>query len=163
MKKLIISLLIVYSLVMLTACPSQSSITTAAKASNQLAGLTINAIQTVKTGYETNLFTLAQKNSIAQKLSILSDGGKAFNNAVTTLLAATRTPTADQLATLSQLFDTSVITPFLAVLTEVGLIKNAPAVMAAIAVIRTTVLSIAAVFTGKTALILKQEGVMSLG
>jgi hypothetical protein len=156
-KKFAISLLLIWTL-FLTACPSQSAISRSAKASSQLAGLTLDAVRVTRQAFESNLISLQTKDSIADKLVKLSKGGLAFNTTIKQLQIAYpngKLP-SDKFELLSRLFDTEVIAPFLAVLQDFGLIKNAPQIIAAIEVIRTVVLTIAGVF-GKTSMIAKKE------
>jgi hypothetical protein len=155
-RNLVIPLLVLamlFTVTLETACPSESAIQKSAKASNQLANLTLEAVRTTKTAYESNLITIETKDRIATKLVTLSKGGIAFNTSVRELQSVYRNSgiPPDKFQVLSALFDTSVISPFLSILQDLGVLKNAPSVLAAIEVIRIAVLTIASVF-GKTSI-----------
>jgi len=135
-----------------TACPAknESVIRKAAKASYQLSGLTRDAIRTTQTAFEAGQITLAQKDRIALALVKLAKGGAAFNALVVEANRTHGTAGEIPLTKLDQIqrvFDSDLVSPFLALLTEIGGSAVSAQVKRAIELIRTAILAISAALT----------------
>lgn len=149
MKKILISLLLVYALVLATACPiKESDIARAKRASNALAGLTADAITATRTAFENKLISLEQKNSIADALIMISRGGTRFTLAVKA--AESSKLLVERREVLNQVFSRDIVEPFLSLLQQIGLLKNAAALAHAIDLLRVQILVISKVFSRNT-------------
>lgn len=144
MKRFFTALLVVYSL-FLTACPKDTSVRKAAKASFELSGLTVDVINATKKAYEAGILSLAAKDRLASYEGKLAIGGKHFNQVLEAFNAQTSgNLTADQVAQLSVILSDEVVTPFLQILQELGAITldKVEYLRTAIAALRTAILII---------------------
>jgi len=124
MKK-IISLILVYSLCLLmTACPKETAIRKAAKASFELSGLTVDAIAATAKAYNENLISLETKDKIAAPLKVIAVGGKKFNEALKRFYAESgENLPADKLGILKLIFSTELVAPLLEILQELKVVS----------------------------------------
>ena len=139
----------IYAVVLTNIACDQNQIRKAAKASDQLSGLTLDAVRATKQAYTDGLITLEQKDRIADKLLVLASGGQTFNAVVKQTAANSGAMTTDKWLALEKLFDVEVITPFLEFLAQTAGVASATKLNAAIGLIRLSVLTIAQVF-GRT-------------
>lgn len=150
MKNLILSLLILYSMFLMTACPKESAVKNAAKASYSLSGLTVDIAVAAARAYNAQIITLDTKDKIAGYLKTISIGGKRFNN---TLLIFARQSgpelPEDRLAVLNKIFSDEVVAPFLEVLQSLKILpaSRADYLRTAINALRAAVLVISSGFT----------------
>lgn len=144
--KTIFLALALYAVILTSVACDQNQIRKAAKASNQLSGLTLDAVRATKQAYLDGMITLEQKDRIADKLLILATGGQTFNQAVKRMAASSEAMTPGKWQALERLFDAQVIVPFLAFLAQTAGAANAAKLSAAIGLIRLSVLTIAQVF-----------------
>lgn len=143
----------VYAVILTTVACDQNQIRKAAKASDSLSGLTLDAVRATKQAFESGAISLSQKDALADKLLILARGGQTFNAAVKQLsVSGADGMTPDKWQTIERLFDAQVITPFLAFLAQTTGINNSANLSAAIKLIRISVLTIARVFGGNQAI-----------
>jgi hypothetical protein len=130
--------------IVFTACPTQSQLDKAARASNDIARYTGEAIAVTKTMFESGMINLAKKDQIAAQLLNLSHAGKNFNDLVIKLSKDYPTgsipPTAWQL--LSQNFD-SISRGFIQLLDVISGVNPQLGNSKAMRVIRAAVLSLA--------------------
>lgn len=77
--------LVMCCVMLLTACPSSNDLDAAAKASNELAHDVLVANKVVGEFFIAKRISLAQKDSLADKLGQIGEKGEAFNNALIAL------------------------------------------------------------------------------
>lgn len=144
MKKLLTCLLLIYSL-FLMACPKETAVRKAAKASYELSGITLDVVKAVGKAYDAGIFSLAAKDRLAANLKTVIAGGQKFNAAVT---AINGVPTDSQTSVLNQIFSDEVVTPFLAILQELKVLSPSQATYlhTAITALRAAILIISGVF-----------------
>ena len=150
--RIFISFVLIYAMVMLTACPSAASLQKVQDSSARVAKYANAGVDLTRTLYESKVITLAQKDAIAQKFVLLARGGIAFDAAVANAKATYGT-NAPQ-ATIQQLlatFDSQVVGQFLEILTSLKVIGASGAYAAIIETIRAAVMVVAGVFGTKAA------------
>jgi hypothetical protein len=74
------AVLITALVLLTTACPSESQIRKAAKASNSLANLTNNVTDAVRAAFQANAINVETKNKLADALILIAKEGKIFND-----------------------------------------------------------------------------------
>lgn len=136
----------VFAVIGATGCPSKSTIDKAFDYSQKIDLTAQSAQATAQMAFAENLLTVEQNSYLAPKLQTLTNGAQAFRNAVITVKMSGDTGKVQMLNTL---FSEQVVTPFLDVLKDLNLIKNAPKLVAVIGLIRVAVLAISQAF-GKT-------------
>lgn len=143
LKQSLRALLLIFALTSQMAC-NQTDIQKCVKASSELAGDTQSVIQLVKTLYESNTITLAQKDVLATALIHISDAGIAFNKLVI-IAAAQADGGKSQIPFLAANFE-SVSKPFLEFLGALRLLSPAQnqVIAASIAALQTAVIILAA-------------------
>jgi hypothetical protein len=144
MKRFFTALLIVYSL-FLTACPKDTAVRKAAKASFELSGLTLDVINATGKAYEAGILSLAAKDRLAGYEKQVASGGKHFNDALAAFNAQTSgNLSADQVKALSVILSAEIVTPFLQILQELGAVTlgQVAYLQSAIAALRTAILII---------------------
>lgn len=154
MKKIILSLVIVYSLIMVTACPSRSGLEKAFNESARVASLAETAAVTTGEFYSSGLIPLATKDRIADALALVVKNGKSFHKVLVGLKAQygdrlSEIPKAE-LANLDLLFSTQVITPFLEILSNFRVLSPeiARKLVVAFSILKTAILTVSSVFGG---------------
>ena len=76
-----IAALVMTALVLLTtACPSESQIRKAARASNSMANLTNNVTDAVRAAFQAGSISVETKNKLADALILIAKEGKIFND-----------------------------------------------------------------------------------
>lgn len=136
---------IVYSL-MLVGCPSRS-IAKAKDSSAKLARYANTGINVTRDLYQQKVIPLAHKDKIADAFIALADAGIAFDAAVARAEQVYGpNVSGSEIDKLFQVFDTQVVSGFLAVLVQLKLISDASAYGAVIDSIRAAVLIIANTF-----------------
>jgi hypothetical protein len=145
--KFLTALALVYSVVMLTACPSSASLQKAQESSARIAKYANAGVDLTRGLYESQVITLKQKDDIAKKFVLLAQGGIAFDAAVakTQSLYGTNAP-KNEVQAIFATFDTEVVGKFLDILQSLKVIANKQAYAAVIETIRTAVLVVAGVF-----------------
>ncbi len=145
MKKFI-SLILVYSIcLLLMACPKETAVRKAAKASFELSGLTVDAIAATAKAYNENLIGLETKDKIADALKLVATGGKNFNQALKKFRDQSGDNlTPDQISFLNVIFSSEVITPFLGILQTLKVLSmnGAKNLLAAINALKVVILLI---------------------
>ncbi len=152
--KCLLSILLIMTVLMATACPSQSIITKAINAAEKVDSITQTAVDVANAAYTEGLLTLDQKEKLLPKLNLLAKGSTAFQNAATILKNEYHSGEIpnDKLLILSRMLETDVVAPFLDVLSELKLIKNASKVLAAIGLINLALVSILQAFEKEVAI-----------
>ncbi|HEY8188842.1 MAG TPA: hypothetical protein VIF64_22435 [Pyrinomonadaceae bacterium] len=142
--------LLITALVLLTtACPSESQIRKAAKASNDLASLTNNVTDAVRIAFQAGQISVETKNKLADALILIAKEGKIFND----MLIANQASAQDGkfppniFVQLSTQFD-KVVQPFLDMATQLNLIgqNTNPRLAQTFAALRAAILIISGVF-----------------
>jgi uncharacterized BrkB/YihY/UPF0761 family membrane protein len=144
MKKFLTVMLIIYSL-FLTACPKDTAVRKAAKASYELSGITLDVIHATEKAYNAGIIGLAAKDRLAGFEKHVATGGKHFNDVLAGFIAQTSgNLTADQVSILSKILSDEIVTPFLAILQELAVISldQVAYLKTAIAALRTAILII---------------------
>lgn len=115
----------------------------AAEAAKDLGGATRDSIAAVSKAYTQNLITLAQKDKLADILSVIAKGGQKGVDAIDALnKSGVTTLSGGNAIALNKLFDAEMVTPFLRLLNEIaGLSASASAaIQVSIASLRTILL-----------------------
>jgi hypothetical protein len=148
MKRFFTAIFIIYSL-FLTACPKDSAVRKAAKASFELSGISVDVINATSKAFDAGIIGLAAKDRLAAAEGRIASGGKHFNEILSGYMTSTAgTLTVDQTVILNKIFSDEVVTPFLAILQELSVISlNQVAYLrTAIAALRTAILVISGTF-----------------
>lgn len=126
------------------ACPKETAIRKAARASFELSGITLDVVKAVGKAYDERIISLATKDKLAGHLKLVISGGKKFNQSIEGLNALTTA----QASVLNTIFSDEIVTPFLAILEEVRALTPAQAdhVRTAIAALRAAILIISGTF-----------------
>jgi hypothetical protein len=149
-KTFFTTLLVLASFVFgLTGC-TPDTVAKAKKASAKLASYADKGVNVTRDIYQQKLISLELKDKIADGFIKLSDAGIAFDAAVANAeqVYGSNVPQAE-VERLFAVFDSSVVAQFLAVLTSLKLINDAPALAAVIESIKAAVLVIADAFGKK--------------
>lgn len=154
MKNIFLVLLVISSLFLL-ACPKETAVRRAAKASYSLSGLTVDAINATGKAYAAEIIDLRTKDKMANALKTISIGGKRFNQTLEIFVresGAGELP-PDKLAFLNKIFSDEVVTPFLEVLQTMKVLSPAQSdyLHVAIAALRSAILVISNGFTAAKA------------
>ena len=148
MKKVFTCLLIIYS-IFLTACPKDTAVRKAAKASFELSGLTLDVVNATGKAYDAGIIGLDAKDRLAAAEKRVATGGKHFNEILTAFNTQTSgNLTPEQVQLLSKIFSDEVVTPFLTILQELSVISldQVQYLRTAIAALRTAILVISGTF-----------------
>lgn len=152
MKKLILCLTLIYSLVMVTACPSRSKLERAFNESARVAQLAETAAVTTGEFYRSGLISVEAKDRIADALGRVVVNGKSFHRLLVGLKQQygdrLENAPASALENLDLVFSTQVIAPFLEILNAVGVLPTATAqkLLVAISILKTAILTVSGVF-----------------
>lgn len=158
MKKLttlILSCLLIYTLVLTTACPKKSAIRRANEASFQLAGTINDAQKALENAYAQGIVTNETALKLNYQLRIANEGSQKL----TVALRALRTEfpngelPANKIEFLNQVLSDEIITPVLRILDELKIVDGSktPALLAAISSIKSLIVIISAAFPQKSA------------
>jgi hypothetical protein len=149
MKKIILCLTLVYSMVFLTACPKETVLRRAAKASYSLSGLTVDVINATGKAYAAQLINLETKDRLARHLKTISIGGERFNQTLKRYAEEGTEIPADKLLILNKIFSEEVVAPFLEVLNAIKLLspEQSAYLNSAINGLRAAILIISGAFT----------------
>lgn len=150
MRRIFTSILIIYSMVMLTACPKEQSIEKAKSSSAKLATYANTGVNITRDLFNEKVISLETKNKIADAFIVLADAGIAFDTAVKRIetVYGTDVPKAE-VTKLFEVFDKEVVQAFLAVLETLKLVSDSSAYLVVIEAVRTAVLTIAEAFDRK--------------
>lgn len=153
----VLSMVLVFSVVIgaitTTACPKDTAVRKAARASYELSGITRDVIAAVNRAYDENIVGVNTKNAIADKLIIISKGGARFNQLA---MAANNSNTSNSnggsvnlatLATLNKILSEEIAGPFLEILDALKIVSPGQALYlhAALGALRTAILTISSV------------------
>lgn len=160
MKLKLCCMLLVYALVLVTtACPVDAvSIQKIQDESSKVAGYANTGVELTRTLYENHIFSsdpaknLATKDQIANGFIALAKGGVAFDATVASLKQqyATNVPQS-QLVALVNTFNADIVDRFASVLTSLKVISTKSQFAATVNLLRTAVLTAAAVLKIKSA------------
>lgn len=147
MLKKIATLIILYSVVLLTACPSKASLEKAKAESSRIAGYANAGVNLTRSLYESQVITIGQKDNIARKFISLADAGIAFDLAVNKAIQTygSNVPKSE-IERVFAVFDSEVVEKFLDILSSMKLLANKAAYAQVIDTLRTAVLLVAKVF-----------------
>lgn len=154
MKKILLTLIVIYSLVFLLACPKETAVRRAAKASYSLSGLTIDATAATAKAFNAGLIDIQTKDKIANALKKISIGGKYFNQTLErfNVESGAELP-ADKIAVLNKIFSDEVVAPFLEILQSLKILSadKAEYLRLAINALRSAILTISNGFSSLNA------------
>ena len=143
------AVLITALVLLTTACPSESQIRKAAKASNGLANLTNGVVDAVRVAFQAGQISVDTKNKLADALILVAKEGKTFNDLLIAnqALAQNGTFPPNIFALLSTQFD-KVVQPFLDMATQLNLLGPAAnqKLLTTFAALRAAILIISAAF-----------------
>ena len=151
MKRFLTCLLLIYSLVILTACPT-ASLAKAKTESERLATYANAGVNLTRELFRAGFVNLATKDKIADGFIVLATAGQAFDRAVVNAEAqyGSNVPKSE-IAKLFATFDAEVITKFLAVLSLLKIANVSGNFVAVIESIKAAVLVIGSAFRMKAA------------
>lgn len=160
MKKFATYLLIAVMSVLATACPSKT-IATAEKRSAQLAGYANIGVDTTRDLFQAGFISLSEKDRIAVGFIGLAQAGQMFDDTVKNIKAAyvDTAPPRTEIEKLFEVFDSLVVTKFLAILQTMKLISKQDQYAQIIQLIRTAVIAIAKAFGKQQTVALRLETV----
>lgn len=117
------AVLITALILLTTACPSETQIRKAAKASNSLANLTNNVTDAVRAAFQAGTINLETKNKLADALILIAKEGKIFNEMLIANQASAQNNQfpPNIFAQLTTQFD-KVVQPFLDMATTLNLL-----------------------------------------
>ncbi len=155
MKKILTCLLLIYSLVMLTACPAKS-IEKAKSSSAKLATYANAGVDLTRDLFRSNFINLATKDKIADGFIVLAKAGQAFDLAVANAEKQYGPDVPkDVIGQLFGTFNAEVVAKFVTVLAALKLTNVSGNFGAIIETIKTAVLLIAGAF-GKRSIVAAQ-------
>lgn len=147
MKKIILSLFVIYSMLLVSACPSPKTLEKAKSSSARLATYANEGVNATRELYRSKILTGEQTTAIAEKLIILARAGGAFDSAVK---AAESTYGANaprsETEKLFAMFSSEVVGNFLAVLSSLKIVGNTGVLQETIDLLQTAVITIARAF-----------------
>ncbi|MEO8647764.1 MAG: hypothetical protein ABI539_01220 [Acidobacteriota bacterium] len=146
--KTILAGLLVYSMFVLTACPSGQTLQKAQDASAKVATYANSGINLTRELYRSNYLSLENKDRIADGFIALAKAGQAFDAAVANAKAAYGdTAPKDAIAALFATFNQEVVGKFIAVLQSLKLASVVSGNFAAtIELLKTAILVVAKAF-----------------
>ncbi|HEY8562812.1 MAG TPA: hypothetical protein VIL74_20710 [Pyrinomonadaceae bacterium] len=146
MKKIFTCALLIYSLVMLTACPAKS-IETARAQSMSMARYANAGVDITRDLFREGVISLAQKDKIADGFLNLAKAGQLFDE---TLAAIEKSYGSNvprtELEKLFESFNGIVVAKFLDLLKEMKLVGSGSRLGEVIEILRTTILAAAKIF-----------------
>lgn len=149
MKKILLSLIVIYSMVFLLACPSKkTAVREAVTASYSLSGLTVDGIAATAKAYNAGIIDTPTKDRIANALKTIATGGKRFNQILDKYAAEAADKNemipADKMEILNKIFSDEVVAPFLEVLQSMKILSadKAEYLRSAINALRAVILTI---------------------
>ena len=151
-KKFVLSLTVIYSLILVTACPSKSDLVRAFNRSAAIGGLAETAAVTTGDFYKQGFISLEWKDDVASQLDMIVKNGKSFHKLLVALKAKYAGSLANipkwEIADLDPIFSRDVIEPFLAILVQSGALppEIAKKVMLAFSLLRTAIMTISGIF-----------------
>lgn len=151
-KKFILSLIIIYSLMLATACPSRKGLTQAFNQSAKVYQLGTSAAVTIGGLYDSGILPLAVKDRIADGLIKVAGEGRKFHAMIVALKAEYGSDISavpkSKLAELDILFSSTVIQPLVDILSSLGVLPPGVAsqVLLAISLVRTAISTISQIF-----------------
>ena len=149
MKKTITVLVLIYSMVLLSACP-QKSIGEAKRQSSQIAVYANNGVEITRELFRNQIISLAQKDRIADGFILLAKSGQTFDLAVKNIENTYGTrPPKSEIERLFKIFNAELVAKFLDILRELKVISADNRIGEVIALLQTAILIIAKVFGNK--------------
>lgn len=162
MKKIFLCLVVIYSVLLSTACPSPASIEKAKSASSKLSTLANQGVNITRELYQEKTISADLAKTITEKFIVLADGGIAFDAAVAALEKQSGAAASkSQIEQLFSVFNSEVVSKFLQVLASAKLVKNAGVLAEAILILQTAVLMIAKAFNRRGDVLKQIEAVRS--
>lgn len=150
MKRTLLAALLIFTSLFHIACPKDSVVRKAARASYELSGLTRDVIAATGKAYDAQILTLDQKNQIARKLQMIAAGGARFNQIATAANNSNTNPSV--ITTLNLILSNEITAPFLEILQILGAISptRADYLQVTLAALRTAILTISAAVSQNT-------------
>jgi hypothetical protein len=147
MKKIILTLIVIYSLFLLTACPSPATIEKAKTNSKKIATIANEGVNITRELYQSKIINASAAKSIADKFIVLAEGGIAFDAAVLRLEKAHGASVPkSELEKLFSVFSTEVVQKFIDVLASLKILNVSESFKNTILLVQTAVITIARAF-----------------
>jgi len=145
------SMVLVAASISQTACPQETAVNKAAKASYQFSGLTKDVVNAVSRAYDSNIISKSQKDKIADKLIIIARSGGQLNQILAGINKTTG-PTESQLSTINRVLSQEIAGPFLEIIETLGAVGSSQAayLRTALSALRTAILVVSAVVSQDT-------------
>lgn len=150
MKKVLISLAIIASMILTQAAACSSKTKKAAEISYQFSGLVLDLAKATDRAFTEGAITLAQKDSAVVVVRKMNAGAKAFNTIVTEIANMPEIP-PDKLALLNKILSSEIIDPFLQLVGSLGAAAQIDALRPVISAIRIAILTISSALGEYTA------------
>lgn len=151
-RKIFLSLVVVYSLIMLTGCPSKKNLEGAFNASSRIGNLAEVAAVTTGDFYAQGFLTLEMKDRFAAGLAVILRNGKSVHQLLVAIKDKYNGKLNDVpksvLADLDLIFSREVIAPFLGLLTQAGVLpdETAKQILLAFTLLKTAILTVSNIF-----------------
>lgn len=147
-KQLILTLIVIYSLFFVTACPPLSRITIekAKNASHTLAAYANESVNVTRDLLRAKILTAAQTSVIADKFIALSKGGQTFDAFLLVLeqnYGKEGKVRSGELTALLKLFNSNVVNLFLDCLTELKILQVSERLRQMMDLLKTSILIVA--------------------
>lgn len=157
--KILASLLVIYSLLLLSACPKKS-ISEAKKQSAQIAVYANNGVEATRTLFQSRVITLEQKDRIADAFILLAKAGQTFDRTIQNIETTYGAkPPKTELYKLFQVFNAEVVGRFLDILQQLKIISANNQIGEIVSLIQTAILTIARLFGNKRQVELQLEAI----
>jgi hypothetical protein len=152
MKKIFLSALIIYSLLMITACPSKGALEKAFNQSASIGKIASASAITVGDLYRAGVISLDIKDQIAGKLGKIVESGARVHEVIKALAAKYKGQvnkiTPSEQSDLDLMFSREVVEPFLDILTALNVLppNTAKQILVAIALLRSAIMTVSGIF-----------------
>ena len=151
MKNFILTLVIIFSIVITSACPKQTDIDRAFDAIRKMSQITAFAGEQVAELEKGGVITVEQRQWTDAKLKIIRDGNARFLSLLEEIRKANGGKlsfTAEQKSRLDLFFNQEIIRHFTEILTEAGKLspEQAKKILLAVAAVKSAILAISLVF-----------------
>lgn len=152
MKKIFLSLLIIYSLLMVTACPSKGDLEKAFKQSANIGKVASASAVTVGDLYKAGVISLDTKDKIALQLGKIVENGARVHEVIKALAAKYKGQVDNISPTerndLDLMFSREVVEPFLEIFKSLNVLPahTAQQILVAVALLRSAIMTVSGIF-----------------
>lgn len=147
LNSIFLTIIVLFSLFLITACPSPPTIEKAKSASAKLAGIADTGVNLTRTLYRRDVISLEQKDRVADAFIKLAKSGVFFDKTVRELenIYTDSHPPRDKLSELIVLFNSGIVADFITLLTTLRVISADGKFVRTIELMKTSILLIASV------------------